>query len=200
MQAQCARLERSWQASTLSLRKNHTYRGHAIRCNADFVGNLPGRRRQLTSRARMSIEAAALIRRRTSPGSCMAESREPMIFVPDPGRFTDALCAALGQAPSPIDEREFEDGEHKARPLVCVRGRDLYVVQSLHGDGARTVNDKLLRLLLFIGTLRDAGAAQVTAVLPYLAYSRKDRRTKPRDPVATRYVAELLEAMGTSRV
>jgi ribose-phosphate pyrophosphokinase len=48
----------------------------------------------------------------------------------------------------------------------------------------------------FIGALKDAAAARVTAVVPYLAYARKDRKTKPRDPVTTRYVAGLFEAVG----
>jgi ribose-phosphate pyrophosphokinase len=55
-------------------------------------------------------------------------------------------------------------------------------------------------MLFFLGALRDASAARITAVMPYLCYARKDRRTKPRDPVTTRYVAELFEAMGIDRV
>ena len=51
--------------------------------------------------------------------------------------------------------------------------------------------------LFFIGALKDAGAARVTAVVPYLCYARKDRRTKPNDPVTTRYVAGMFEAVGT---
>lgn len=98
---------------------------------------------------------------------------------------------------SPLEERPFEDGEHKARPLVDVRGQDTYVIHSLYGDGQQSANDKLCRLLFFIGALRDAGAARVTAVTPYLCYARKDRRTKPRDPITTRYVAALFEAVGT---
>ncbi|MCB1744809.1 MAG: ribose-phosphate pyrophosphokinase, partial [Gammaproteobacteria bacterium] len=60
--------------------------------------------------------------------------------------------------------------------------------------------DKLVRLLFFIGSLKDAGASRVTAVLPYLCYARKDRKTKSRDPVSTRYLASLFEAVGTDRV
>lgn len=112
----------------------------------------------------------------------------------------EAVAACLGCALMPHEEREFEDGEHKARPLEAVRGRDVYVLQSLHGDGQQSVNDKLCRLLFFIGALKDAAAARVTAVVPYLAYARKDRRSKPRDPVTTRYVAALFEAVGTDRV
>jgi len=73
-------------------------------------------------------------------------------------------------------------------------------VQSLYGDAGGSVNDKLVRLLFFIGALRDASAAGVTAVVPYLGYARKDRKTKSRDPVATRYVAQLFEAVGADRV
>ena len=91
---------------------------------------------------------------------------------------------------------KFEDGEHKGRPLEGVRGRDVYVLQSLHGGPDASADDKFCRLLFFLGAVRDAGAARVTAVIPYLAYGRKDRRTKPRDPVTTRYIAQLLEAMG----
>lgn len=98
------------------------------------------------------------------------------------------------------EERNFEDGEHKARPLASVRGRDVYVLQSLYGDHARSVNDKLCRLLFFIGALKDAAAARVTAVVPCLAYARKDHKSKPRDPVTTRYVAALFEAVGTDCV
>jgi ribose-phosphate pyrophosphokinase len=54
--------------------------------------------------------------------------------------------------------------------------------------------------LFFIGALKDAGAARVTAVAPYLCYARKDRRTKPNDPVTTRYIARLFEAVGADVV
>jgi ribose-phosphate pyrophosphokinase len=111
-------------------------------------------------------------------------------------RVADALGATLGDHV----EREFEDGEHKARPLVSVRGQDVYVIQSLHGGPDQSANDKLARLLFFLGAVRDGGAERVTAVIPYLAYARKDRRTKPRDPVTTRYMALLLEAMGIDAV
>ncbi len=111
-----------------------------------------------------------------------------------------AVAAALGQPLAAHEEREFEDGEHKARPLDPVAGADVYVVQCLHGGPSVSANDKLVRLLFFIGALKDAGAARVTAVAPYLCYARKDRRTKPNDPVATRYVAGLFEAVGSDAV
>jgi ribose-phosphate pyrophosphokinase len=110
------------------------------------------------------------------------------------------VSSRLGIPLSPHEEREFEDGEHKSRPLVSVRGDDVFVIESLYSDSHRSVNDKLARLLFFLGALRDASAGRITAVVPYLAYARKDRKTKPRDPVTTRYVAALFEAVGIDRI
>src|SRR5690606_10741336 len=112
----------------------------------------------------------------------------------------EAVAAGLGLSLSPHEEREFEDGEHKARPLTSVRGADVYVIASLYGEDGASVNDKLVRLLFFVGALKDASAGRVTAVVPYLCYARKDRRSKPLDPVSSRYIAALFEAAGADRV
>ena len=98
------------------------------------------------------------------------------------------------------EERGFEDGEHKARPLQDVRGHDAFVLHSLYGDDEESGNDKLCRLLFFCGALKDAGAERVTAVVPYLCYARKDRRTKSRDPITTRYLGAMFEALSVDRV
>lgn len=115
------------------------------------------------------------------------------------GALAQALAADLDLAVSPLERRSFEDGECKLRPLVDPRGDDAYVVHALHGEPGRSPHDKLCALLMFVATLRDHGARRVSAVLPYLAYARKDRRTKPFDPLNQRYVAQLLEAMGTDQ-
>ncbi len=111
-----------------------------------------------------------------------------------------AVAAALGRPLAAHEEREFEDREHKVRPLETVRGADVFVLHGLHSGPEQSPNDKLCRLLFFIGALKDAGAARVTAVAPYLCYARKDRRTKPSDPVTTRYVAAMFQAVGTDAV
>jgi ribose-phosphate pyrophosphokinase len=124
-----------------------------------------------------------------------------VLFALDGSRdLGERIAGHLGIALADHEERAFEDGEHKARPLVSVRGRDVFVVHSLYGDPEQSANDKLCKLLFFIGALRDASAARVTAVVPYLAYARKDRKTQPRDPVTTRYVAMLFEAVGVDRI
>lgn len=112
----------------------------------------------------------------------------------------EAIAAVLDIAVSAHEERDFEDGEHKARPLESVRGDDVYVVHSLHADHEQSAHDKLCRLLFFLATVRDHGAARVTAVTPYLCYARKDRRTQTHDPLTTRYVAQLFEAVGVDQV
>ena len=114
--------------------------------------------------------------------------------------FAEALAGALKVAVSPHEERVFPDGERKLRPLVDPRGADVYVVHSLHGGPTDSPHDKLCRLLMFIATLKDHGAARVTAVVPYLAYARKDQQTKSHDPVGLRYVAQLFDAVGVSQL
>ena len=114
--------------------------------------------------------------------------------------FGAQVAAALDTSLDIHEERDFEDGEHKIRPLVSVRDEDVYIIHALYKDGQESVNDKLCKLLFFIATLKDAGAKRVTAVVPYLCYARKDRRTKARDPVTMRYVAALFEAVNVDRI
>jgi len=130
-----------------------------------------------------------------------ATADAPLLFAPGASlAFGERLAAALGVPLAALEEREFEGGEHRARPVAEVRGRAVYVVQSMSGDAAASANDRLVRALFLIAALRDAGAARVTACLPYLAYQRKDRRTKPQDQVNSRYVAQLFEAVGVDQV
>lgn len=124
-----------------------------------------------------------------------------MLFgLPPSEALSRAVAEDCGVALAPYELRRFEDGEHKLRSLASVRGRDVYVLGSLHGDPTESVNDRLCRLLFFVGSLRDAGAGRVTILAPYLCYARKDRRTNPRDPVTSRYVARMIEAAGAHRV
>jgi len=131
----------------------------------------------------------------------MVARDEVLLFALNASReFGERVSRRLEIPLSEHEEREFEDGEHKSRPLVNVRGRDVFVIQSLHGDNTQSPNDKLCRLLFFVGAIRDASAGRITTVIPYLAYARKDRKTKSRDPVTMKYVAGLLESVGTNRV
>ena len=97
-------------------------------------------------------------------------------------------------------ERDFEDGEIYLRSDENVRGCDVYVIHSLYSDSERTAGEKLTTLLFFIGSLKDASAARVTVIAPYLAFSRQDRKTESRAPITTKYLARLLEAAGADRL
>ena len=110
--------------------------------------------------------------------------------------FAELVAKELGIELSEHEEIEFEDGEHKVRPLVSVRRKDVFVIHSLYGEEQESVNDKMCRLLFFVSALKDASAKSVTVIVPYLCYTRKDRKTKSRDPVTTRYVAALFESAG----
>lgn len=110
------------------------------------------------------------------------------------------IAHAAGYPLASFEARAFEGGQHKLRPLVSVRGEDVYVTACLHATNGLSVNDHLVRMLFFIATCRDHGAARVTAVVPWLPYARKDRVTKARDPISSRYVAQLFEAVGTDTV
>lgn len=89
----------------------------------------------------------------------------------------------------------FPDGELEVRVGPGVRGRDVYVLQST----GPPVHGHLMELLLLADACGRAGAARVTAVVPYLGYARQDRRTAPGEPVSVRVVGELLRAVGVAR-
>lgn len=126
---------------------------------------------------------------------------EPAIFSLNSGlEFAASVAEHLGVDPAHHEERDFEDGEHKIRPLESMRGRDVYVIESLYSDDELSVNDKLVRLLFLINALRDSTPARINLITPYLAYARKDRRTKAYDPVTTRYLAQLFETAGVDLV
>ncbi len=89
----------------------------------------------------------------------------------------------------------FPDGEIDVGVDPRIRNADVYVVASL----APPVNDRLVELLLLLDACRRAGAARCTAVIPYLGYARKDRRTRPGEAVSLRVVADAIASAGADR-
>ncbi|MGQ7957918.1 ribose-phosphate diphosphokinase [Pseudomonas sp. SP16.1] len=128
-------------------------------------------------------------------------STAPLLFALEGSQaYAARVARRLGLPLAAHEERVYEDGEHKARPLESVDNRRVVVFHSLHGDDRQSGNDKLCRLLFFCAALKDAGARQVQVVAPYLCYARKERRIQPQDPVISRYVAGLFEACGVDRL
>ena len=128
-------------------------------------------------------------------------SHSPLLFALHGSRdYATRVARHLGLVLADLEERTFEDGEHKTRALTPVENRNVVVFHGLYGDDERSVNDKLCRLLFFCGALKDAGARHVQVVAPYLCYARKERRTQYQDPIITRYVAALFEACRVDRL
>src|SRR5713101_7786937 len=92
--------------------------------------------------------------------------------------------------------RCFLDGEVHVEIQESVRGHDVYLIQPT----SPPVDTHLLELLLLADACRRAGAAHLTAVMPYFGYARQDRRTSGREPVAARLIADLLQSSGLHRV
>jgi ribose-phosphate pyrophosphokinase len=107
-------------------------------------------------------------------------------------QIADCLGVKLGE----IDLGTFPDGEIHAQILENVRGRSVFVVQSIAGKP----NYFLMELLIVIDALKRASAQNITAVLPYYGYSRQDRKDRPRVAITAKLVADLLESAGATRV
>jgi ribose-phosphate pyrophosphokinase len=107
-------------------------------------------------------------------------------------RIADRLDLDLGG----VELRQFSGGEMYARYLDSVRGADVFIVQSL----GQPVNRNLMQLLVMIDAAKRASAKRITAVIPWFAYSRQDRKTKPREPITARLVANMIGVAGAERV
>lgn len=92
--------------------------------------------------------------------------------------------------------RKFPDGEIYVRITKAVEDKSVAVIHTLGGNP----NDLLIEYLLVVKTLKDLGAKEVIAVIPYLAYARQDARFKEGEAVSARIIAELIESAGTSKV
>ena len=114
------------------------------------------------------------------------------------------ICMELGIPLGNCEVGCFSDGENFASIYETVRGSDVFVVQSTCSfikDGKPgTVNDALMELLIMIDALKRASAGRITAVIPYFGYARQDRKTKPRDPISAKLVANLITEAGADRV
>lgn len=90
----------------------------------------------------------------------------------------------------------FADGEVHFVVGESVRGKDVYVIQSLR----KPVNDAIMEMLVMLDALRRSSVRSITAVIPYFAYARQDRQDRPRTPISARLMADLLQAAGVHRV
>ena len=106
------------------------------------------------------------------------------------------ICKALGVPLGKAQVGRFPDGEVRLQILENVRGTDVFVIQPT----CRPVNDNLVELLVMLDALSRASAFRITAVMPYFAYARQDRKDRPRVPISSKLVADLLTSAGADRV
>lgn len=106
------------------------------------------------------------------------------------------ICTNLGIEPGNIEVGRFSNGEIKVIVNENVRGNDVFVIQPT----CSPPNDTLMELLLIIDALVRASAKRITAVVPYYGYARQDRKTRGREPITAKLVANLITTAGADRV
>ncbi len=129
----------------------------------------------------------------------MIPSRSAMMLFA--GNSNPALARSVaGHLQIPLGKAtvsRFSDGEVMVEIAENVRARDVFVIQSI----CKPTNDNLMELMVLIDALRRASTASITAVVPYLGYSRQDRRTRSaRVPITAKVVANMIASVGTDRV
>src|SRR5947199_8132169 len=109
--------------------------------------------------------------------------------------LADEVCHFLGMQRGQAQVIRFADGECYVQIQENVRGADVFVMQPT----CRPVDEHLMELLLMIDALKRASARRITAVIPYFGYARQDRKDKPRSPISSKLVADLLPTAGARR-
>src|ERR1700693_5061258 len=109
--------------------------------------------------------------------------------------LADEVCQFLGMQRGQAQVIRFADGEAYVQIQENVRGCDVFVMQPT----CRPVDEHLMELLLMIDAFKRASARRITAVIPYFGYARQDRKDKPRVPISSKLVADLLTTVGAHR-
>jgi len=106
------------------------------------------------------------------------------------------ICKELGIPLGTCDVSHFSDGEINVNIDETVRGIDVFIVQST----CSPVNDNIMEMLILIDAVKRASAGRINAVIPYYGYARQDRKTKAREPITAKLVANLFTTAGADRV
>lgn len=106
------------------------------------------------------------------------------------------ICKELGIEMVSSEVNHFSDGEINVSISETVRGADVFIIQPTHTP----VNDNLMEVLILIDACKRASAGRINAVIPYYGYARQDRKTKAREPITAKLVANLIEVAGADRV
>jgi len=127
----------------------------------------------------------------------MQQDRGMAVFSGSANRpLAEEICAYLGISMGAMDLTGFSDGEIYCQIMENVRGKDAFIVQPT----SLPVNKNLMELLIMIDAFKRSSARRITAVIPYYGYARQDRKDKPRVPISSKLVADLLTAAGAERI
>ncbi len=162
-----------------------------------------------TSSPVVTAEAATSVvapeRKSSTPSSEPKSEKKPVRVRHDDkwkifsGTANDALareiCEYLGLPLGQVHIDKFSDGETYVQIMENVRGADVFMVQPT----CDPVNEHLMQLLLLIDALKRASARRITVVIPYFGYARQDRKDKPRVPISSKLIADLLTTAGADR-
>lgn len=110
--------------------------------------------------------------------------------------LAEKIARELGASLANCDVTKFSDGEINVDIRETVRGSDVYIIQST----CFPVNNSIMELLIMIDAVKRASAGRINAVVPYYGYARQDRKTKAREPITAKLVADLLTTAGADRV
>jgi ribose-phosphate pyrophosphokinase len=107
-----------------------------------------------------------------------------------------SIANELGLSLGLSEVSRFSDGEINMRINETVRDNDIFIIQST----APPVNENLMELLIMIDAMRRASAGSINAVIPYFGYARQDRKTRARDPISAKLVADIITSAGADRI
>ncbi len=110
--------------------------------------------------------------------------------------LAEKVCDYLGVQLAEVNLSHFPSGEVLASPKETVRGKEVFIIQST----CPPVNENLMELLVFIDALKRASAGTINVIIPYFGYARQDRKSKSREPITSKLVANMLVTAGANRV
>lgn len=110
--------------------------------------------------------------------------------------LAEEIARSLGVSLGGVRISRFANGEIYVRFDESIRGVDVFVIQPF----SKPVNETLMELLIMIDALKRASAGRITAVIPFYAYARQEKKTAPREPITARMVADILSTAGADRI
>ena len=112
--------------------------------------------------------------------------------------LADGIAKELGISLGNVKLEKFANGEIYARDPESVRGKEVFLIQSVCAGEGYDVNDALMELLIMADAAKRASAHNVSAVIAHYGYARQDRKAAPREPITAKLVADLLTAAGAA--